>query len=498
MKIVIARLRAPFAKFVLLTATVLLFALHCGGGGAEVVSHGGSASNGVALSHYSGIIGTGLTVDLQQTFSPVVAGNPGSAVVWTATGGAFVDKTYVAPFTPGTVTLTATSTSDSTKKASATLTVRASGSLASTLLAATSPSTPLVGATVTLREPSSDGAFVIASTSTGADGSWKVYGPSAEMVDGFSLSISAPGYITQNYSNVTITSGQTTSMEQVPMAQVGPSGSAGAHGLILSALTGQSIPGLKVTLYPGINAPGTGVSSGSSTTSSSGSWGFGRSLDPGYYTAWVGGGATGYQSASFTVTASQAFDQVSGTSQDSIINPTLPAGQMRIVLTWGADPSDLDSHLTGPSASSAQRFHTWYGDKTYSVNGQKYANLDLDDVTSFGPETTTILVPTPGNYKFYVHDYSNLSSTSSNALGQSNATVKVYDSVGLRNTFHVPNTGGTLWRVCEIDMGLGGVATIAPVNQMSYSSSTGSLPIAPGSEPSDEALIAASASQGKH
>lgn len=41
----------------------------------------------------------------------------------------------------------------------------------------------------------------------------------------------------------------------------------------------------------------------------------------------------------------------------------LKADQLRIVLRWGATPSDLDSHLVGPGDDG--KFHTFYSSKTY-------------------------------------------------------------------------------------------------------------------------------------
>jgi hypothetical protein len=52
---------------------------------------------------------------------------------------------------------------------------------------------------------------------------------------------------------------------------------------------------------------------------------------------------------------------------------------MRIVLTWGERPADLDSHITYPGN------HIFFRSKKGTD-----ANLDVDDTTSFGPETITL------------------------------------------------------------------------------------------------------------
>ncbi|MCW8631650.1 hypothetical protein OQH38_16240, partial [Acinetobacter baumannii] len=54
-------------------------------------------------------------------------------------------------------------------------------------------------------------------------------------------------------------------------------------------------------------------------------------------------------------------------------------GSMRIVLTWGEKPLDLDSHLNYSNQ------HIYWSNK----EGHQ-ANLDVDDRDSYGPETITI------------------------------------------------------------------------------------------------------------
>jgi hypothetical protein len=146
------------------------------------------------------------------------------------------------------------------------------------------------------------------------------------------------------------------------------------------------------------------------------------------------------------------------------LSPELAAGEVRIVLTWGQSPSDLDSHLTGPG-STGSRFHLYYSNKNPSGAG---ANLDVDDTSSYGPETVTISQRYAGTYKYYVHDYSNKSSTTSSAMSQSGAKVEVYSGGSLVATYTVPSRAGTLWYVFSMD---GSTAAITTQNQMSYESS---------------------------
>lgn len=82
---------------------------------------------------------------------------------------------------------------------------------------------------------------------------------------------------------------------------------------------------------------------------------------------------------------------------------TLPSTNAATVrLTWGASPSDIDSHLHVPGG-----VHVFYPSGSRgSLTAEPFANLDVDDVTGFGPEITTIRRPKVGIYRFYLHNFS--------------------------------------------------------------------------------------------
>ncbi|MCB2388392.1 YfaP family protein [Thalassolituus alkanivorans] len=115
---------------------------------------------------------------------------------------------------------------------------------------------------------------------------------------------------------------------------------------------------------------------------------------------------------------------------------------LRVVLTWGSTPSDLDSHLTYPAN------HVFYVKKQ-----GRDANLDVDDTNSYGPETITIEQKHNGErYVYAVHDYSNHSSKTSKALGNSSARVQVYVGQTLIRTYNVkPQQTASSWVVFGID-----------------------------------------------
>lgn len=135
-------------------------------------------------------------------------------------------------------------------------------------------------------------------------------------------------------------------------------------------------------------------------------------------------------------------------------------GVLRIVLTWGLAPDDLDSHLTGPIAGTSSRFHMYYGDsEPYGSN----VNLDVDDVTSYGPETTTILSYTDGVYRYSVHNYSTPYTNGALEIYQSPTTVRVFNNTGLIKTYNAPfatSTSGDTWVVFEINVTNGNPAIV--------------------------------------
>ena len=117
---------------------------------------------------------------------------------------------------------------------------------------------------------------------------------------------------------------------------------------------------------------------------------------------------------------------------------------LRIVLTWGQTPEDLDSHLSYPGN------HVFFDDKV----GQD-TNLDVDDTDSYGPETITIEQKHDGQrYVYAVHDYSHgvNDDKNSNAMSFSHARVQVYVGKTLIRTYNVqPGITATSWIVFGID-----------------------------------------------
>lgn len=157
-------------------------------------------------------------------------------------------------------------------------------------------------------------------------------------------------------------------------------------------------------------------------------------------------------------------------NQTVTISPKLQQGtsSFRAVLTWGKDPSDLDSHLVGPTPDG-NKFHIYYSNKNYHHQGELYNNLDVDDTSSYGPETVTMNKLVDGTYDYYVHDFTNRTVTTSTQLSLSEARIQLYDNQGNTvRTFNVPSTSGigTIWHVFTLIV-KDGKYTIIPVDKLS-------------------------------
>lgn len=120
--------------------------------------------------------------------------------------------------------------------------------------------------------------------------------------------------------------------------------------------------------------------------------------------------------AGYSATSYNIVVYLGTTDENPEINETMSPGMSgdsyRIVLTWGLDPWDLDSHLVADT-DVGQRIHVYYGDKEPEP---LYANLDVDDTDSEGPETITITnFEGLSNIRYAVHDYTNRDETGSYA-----------------------------------------------------------------------------------
>jgi hypothetical protein len=221
------------------------------------------------------------------------------------------------------------------------------------------------------------------------------------------------------------------------------------------------------------------IGSASATTDSSGAAHFSNLVaGEANVSASLAGYTTGSRSATLScstpVSLGLALSPASGGGAISF-------NEARIILTWGQNPNDLDSHLTGPAAGNngtaddPNRFHIYFGHKQADV-----ANLDVDDTTSYGPETITIgppsgsSTPRPGVYRYSVFHYSGsgniATSGASVSLNLANGQIREFtpptDTTGLHGGY------GDVWTVFELNVGADGTVTLLPIN--TYSTATSS------------------------
>jgi len=291
----------------------------------------------------------------------------------------------------------------------------------------------------------------VTSASTDASGSYSV---EIEEGAGYDLRLSRSGYLPVQYNGLEVVADLTTHLETVLHINENNAGVGSISGVLSDALTGAPLEQVDLSIRADMNSRTSDVLA-TSTTNDFGEYVF-TNLEAGHYT--VEAKLDGYTTEYFVVIClgNQEED-----NQNHALTPILAANETRIILTWGETPSDLDSHLTGPN-TNGDRFHIYFANQTPDGVG---ANLDVDDVTSYGPETITITESREGLYRYSVHNYSDKFDNPSSTLAASEAHVRVYQGNELIGDFHVRNAPGTLWTVFEMEDGI-----ITPINELSYES----------------------------
>lgn len=192
-----------------------------------------------------------------------------------------------------------------------------------------------------------------------------------------------------------------------------------------------------------------------------------------------------FQNARNAVIASASVNGLNSQEMKAITDAfdavNIKTSRVKITLRWGANPADLDSHLTGPTSTTGPRFHVYYRQPNYLMDGtytnaaqnevRRSADLDYDDTTSYGPETITIRNLVPGDYYFYVNDFTNGDSANSTALSHSGAIVTVLKPG--QNTggtiFRVNGSSpGTTWTVFKLTIREDGTVSLTAVNTYGY------------------------------
>lgn len=357
-----------------------------------------------------------------------------------------VGQTYRAQgITPGLVNITATSTEGrggATVTRVTTLRVLALQGRFSGLVTNANTGAPLVGVTVSVRRVPDN--TLASSVVTQANGTWT----SDILVAGtYSLTFTGTGFNSASVADVVLPGGPSTPTTTVATVQLVPTGGGQGiiSGLVRDATNNAAVATATVEIRAGANNT-TGTVIAIATTNASGMY----TMVPqtaGTYT--LRATRSGYVPSNVNVT-------VTGTSVVAptiFMSPSSGTVAWRFVLQWGALPTDLDAHLTGPIPQSQTRFHVYFGN-VGSATASPFATLDIDQISGFGPETITISQEFTGTYRYFVENFSEDA-----LLRSSNASVSVYRGSQFVTTFAVPQQEGTVWQVFEITNG-----TLVPIN----------------------------------
>lgn len=269
----------------------------------------------------------------------------------------------------------------------------------------------------------------------------------------YSAEVNAEGYIPEKQHNITINQKETKFNAKLKLVGLDYADIGQVSGPIKNATNNQGVPKVSLAFRKGIDNK---AEEPIAEIESNDSGDYLVNLPGGNYTMEMKkeGYVTGYANV-------VAVGKTESPNQAGSITPILGENEkVRIVLTWQKNPRDLDSHLTGLTDDKQSRFHIYYRNKSYE-DSENSANLDVDDTTSYGPETVTVLNKlNEGTYTYAVHKYSG-----SSTLAASEAKVEVFMDHKLVNTFNVPIGEGDLWKVFEIRNGI-----IVPINQMTKAS----------------------------
>lgn len=142
------------------------------------------------------------------------------------------------------------------------------------------------------------------------------------------------------------------------------------------------------------------------------------------------------------------------------------ANSIKIKLTWGAAPRDLDSYLTLPTGAVIS-----YVNKG-SLLAEPFVNLDVDDTDSFGPEIVTVRKLMVGAYSYAVRNFSG-----TNTPGTTLSPAKVELTVSGNTSLYAPplgeaTSGQTVWSVFKLVVAADCSVVVTPVNTWSLTKPT--------------------------
>lgn len=256
-------------------------------------------------------------------------------------------------------------------------------------------------------------------------------------------------YLPLSIYEIEVLPDKSTELGNIILSDFENSKDSSIKGKVINAITGEPIEGAEVKLRKGWdNKSGKYVSTLKGIVKSDCTDEYGDFLIDaamGAYTVEIS--KDGYIDGFYNVVANNKEGMTFS------LSPVLDDNEYRVVLTWGDIPNDLDSHLFCYNEYDQELFHVYWASAIGYYNGEIVASLDVDDTSSYGPETVTItfdasMVENGGEIRYCVHNYSR---GSLDELSASGATVRVYKGNSLEKTFHVTqNQEAYVWHVFKI------------------------------------------------
>lgn len=303
------------------------------------------------------------------------------------------------------------------------------GVLSGKICKASDHTSPISGANITVYKEND----VYSTDSADSSGNYRIALP----VGNYRVDVTCDGYISFT-AHASIIENDNNYMETFLMVQGSESDSGTATGKITNALTGNGVAGANLSVRKGWNNTENGDIITTTTTDSEGNYSL--NLPLGNYTLYA-------EKDGFIATIVNIIVQEGTTaSQNGAMTPIISGDNYRIVLTWGANPNDMDSHVVG-TLTNGDAFHVYYSHKSQYDGDTEVCNLDVDNTSSYGPETITLNATNNTPYYYYVYKYSGSGTTAS-----SESKITVYQGENIVAVFNVPTDQGSgdYWNVFAI------------------------------------------------
>lgn len=135
------------------------------------------------------------------------------------------------------------------------------------------------------------------------------------------------------------------------------------------------------------------------------------------------------------------------------LSEVLPANKVRLVLTWGAQPADMDLHVATPDGGKVD-FQSKSSLARAAGTVESLAEVETDDRDGYGPETLLLTAPAgrPGWFRVYARRYSD-----DGRLTHSHARVTMLTDTGVIGFVDVPRYAVLAYkepRVGDVQTGL--------------------------------------------